>query len=519
VIRNTASPANDTKLELWRPLYKPGLWLIFGSFVFLYLHLFRLPLTPIWTGGDATIFLHDARRMLDGEVLYRDFVQITLPGTDFLYFAAFKIFGARMWVANAMLVLLGLALVWLSYFISKAIDLGKAALLPPLLFLTLVYRDRLDATHHWYSSLAVLAALALAIDLRSPLRVAISGTLCGLAACFTQSLGLMTLLAFAVFLSWEHGKTSTRRRSLILREAVLFGSFAGTVLIVTSYFAWKAGLAKFVYSTFLFNLRYYPSLGANAGQGYMIGLPGFLHWRQIPSLLGFLLLHALLPFVYLLFLVRYRRQSRRAPEERWDRLMLVNLVGLFSLLSVAAAPTWARLYYVSLPALILFTWMLKFEGRAGRFLSNSLYVLTVILAVASPIAKQLHWHAYLDLPTGRTAFLTRATYERYRWAASQTQASEFFFGGAFPDFYFLLNLRNPGPVPFITPYEYTRPDEVQRVMRGLEMHRVRIVLWTPILDLPDDPQGDHLGPLRAYVRNHYHVAKDFPDYEVWVRDP
>jgi hypothetical protein len=516
---DTTAVSIDPGIKRRHLLRAPLTWVLFGSFIYLYFHLFIPPFTPIWTGGDAVIWLEDAHRMLGGEVLYRDFVQITLPATDLLYFTAFKVFGPRMWIANVMLLVIGVTLAWLSYRIAISINLGNAALLPPLLFLTLVYRDRLDATHHWYSTLAIIAALAVAIDRRSPPRLAIAGALCGLAACFTQSAGLMALLAFTIFLCWEHRSASTKLRSLIWQGVLLIGSSALAVLIVSIYFVWRAGLARFIYCTLVFNLRYYGSFAAGSTwHGYMTGLPPFLHWQRIPGVLGFLLVHALLPLVYILFLVRYQRRSRQASGEHWDRLMLINLVGLASLLSVGLAPTWARLYYVSLPALILFVWILKSEGRAGQFLSNALYVFTLVLMVAFAVGKQLHWRAYLDLPSGHMAFLNREAYEKYSWAASQTKPSDFFFGGVYPDFYFLLDLRNPGPVPFITPYEYTRPSEVQDVLDGLEKHRVKIVLWTPGLDTLENPQGDHLGPLRTYIQSRYHVAKDFPDFEVWFRN-
>src|SRR5262249_9371668 len=155
-------------------------WVFLGSAIFIYLHLFIPPFTPIWTGGDSMIWLHDAQRMLYGEALYRDFVQITLPATDILYFTMFKIFGLHMWIPNLMLILAGSILACLSYHLARSVGLGKLVLLPSLLFITLIYRERLDATHHWYSALAVLAALAIAINRRDPLRVAIAGGLCGL---------------------------------------------------------------------------------------------------------------------------------------------------------------------------------------------------------------------------------------------------------------------------------------------------------------------------------------------------
>ncbi len=367
--------------------------------------------------------------------------------------------------------------------------------------------------------MAVIAALAVTIEQRGSGRVAIAGALCGLAACFTQSAGFAALLAFAIFLYWEHRQTSTTLRALVQREVLLISSSALAVLIVSGYFAWRAGLARFIYCTVLFNLRYYGSFaGPSTWHGYLTGLPGFLHWQRIPGLVGFLLVHTLLPLVYILVLIRYHRRLMPLPGEDWHRLMLINLVGLTSFLSVASAPTWARLYYVSLPALILFVWVLQSEGRAGRFLCDTLYVSSAILMVMFPIEKQLHTRADLDLPSGHMAFLNRDAYDRYAWAASQTRASDFFFGGLYPDFYFLLGLRNPGPVPFVTPYEYTRPGEVQDIVTGLEVHRVKIVLWTSLLDTSENPQGDHLGPLRAYIQSHYHVSRGLPEFEVWLRN-
>jgi hypothetical protein len=516
---HAASPTIRRVSTVQRLLQNPQFWLLFASFAFLYFHLFIPIFTPIWTGGDAMMWLHDARRMLDGQVLYRDFIQITFPGTDLLYFVAFKIFGPRMWIANVMLLFVGVALAWLSYRIAVSLQLGKLAILPPLLFLTLVYRDRLDASHHWYSTLATIAALTVLIEGRSPRRVVIAGALCGFAAGFTQTAGFMTLLAFAVFLYCEHRKVSTTPRSVIQQEARLILSAALAVLIVSSYFAWRAGLARFIYCTLIFNLRYYGSFeGGSTWRGYMTGLLGFLEWQRLPGIAGFLLVHLLMPLVYILFFVRYLRRSRQPAGEPWDRLMLVCIVGLASLVSVGLAPTWARLYYVSLPALILFVWILKSEGRAGQFLSIALYGFTAILICAFPIRKQLHSRAYLDLPTGHMAFLNREAYEKYSWVASQTRPGDFFLGGLFPDFYFLLELKDPGPVPFITPYEYTRPEDVQGVLKGLESHHVEIVLWAPALDTPQDPRGDHLAPLRSYLRNHYHIARDLPEYEVWVRN-
>jgi len=60
------------------------------------------------------MYLLNARRMLEGQVLYRDFFDYLAPGTDAIYFALFKLFGPRTWIPNAMFLLLGMGFLGLS---------------------------------------------------------------------------------------------------------------------------------------------------------------------------------------------------------------------------------------------------------------------------------------------------------------------------------------------------------------------------------------------------------------------
>src|ERR1700685_2978464 len=148
---------------------------------FLYLQVFVLPGTPRSASGDQAIYLHHATRMLDGQIIYRDYDHFTLPGTDVVYAMLFELFGVRAWIPQAMLILIGVVTVWLSIRISRALldggSPGKQTFLPGFLFLTLPFSGYLDATHHWYSALAGIAALAVVIEKRSEARIAWAGTL------------------------------------------------------------------------------------------------------------------------------------------------------------------------------------------------------------------------------------------------------------------------------------------------------------------------------------------------------
>jgi hypothetical protein len=223
---------------------------------------------------------------------------------------------------------------------------------------------------------------------------------------------------------------------------------------------------------------------------------------------------------YLLFLARYRRESSHRPEAPWDRLMLENLVGLVFFLSILSAPNWLKIASASLPGLILLAWFLKSDTRLHKSLRGLLWCLGLIVAVATPLETQLDWHSILDSPTGRAAVLDEDRDEKYQWLMRGTRPGEFVFEAGDTDIYFLLGLRNPTPLAFLTPTDYTRPEQAHNALRSLERHGVRFVLWPACLDLPEKGRGagDHLGALRAYLRNSYHVVKTFGDGEqVWER--
>jgi hypothetical protein len=235
----------------------------------------------------------------------------------------------------------------------------------------------------------------------------------------------------------------------------------------------------------------------------------------------FFFINAVVPLSFLLFFVRYKREASKTPPETWVRLTLVNIMGLFLFVGVAPSATYPRLCAVSLPALVTLVWLATRPGRLERTLLCGLWTGALVLAVALPLNTQIHSRAFLDLPTGRTAIREPLLYQMHRWVSEHTRPPEFLFEEDFPILNFALNLRNPTPLPFITNTDYTRPEQVSEVVQSLEAHRARFVIWSLWLDLPIDGRdwGDHLGPLRTYIRLHYHPVKSLGDYEeVWERN-
>jgi hypothetical protein len=254
---------------------------------------------------------------------------------------------------------------------------------------------------------------------------------------------------------------------------------------------------------------------------YMATPPSLPAWLMPPALLVWLFIYALIPFVYVLFLARYHRQARAHPDEPWDRLMLVNTVGVFLFLGIAFSPAWFRLISIAPPGMIVLVWLIKFSKRLPRTLTNSIWAYALVILVAQSVIVQTRWKGYLQSPTGRAALLDPDRFEKYRWILNHTRPGDFYFQADDCDQYFLLDLRNPAEVSFVTGGDYTRPEQIQNVIEMLEKYQVRFVMWSAWLDVPRSPGGNprELAALRAYLSAHYHPLRGFADdeEEAWER--
>jgi hypothetical protein len=487
----------------------------------LYLNSFILPCIPIYQGDTAPIFLLEAVKMLKGQVIYRDFFQFTLPGTQVFYLMLFKLFGVRAWIPSALWILMGIVLAWLCVLVSRQLLTGAYVYLPSMLFLAFAFVTEADPTHHWFSAIACMGALATLMVKRSPSRLAAAGMLCGLATLFTQSRGVVAIAAFTAFLLWEWRAKKRDWNWLLKAEMYLLAAFLATTLPPVAYLVWKVGLGRFISCTIVFLMKYWSKWYWGTFAVYMAFPPSLPPWLMPPALLVWFFIHALIPFVYIAFLVRYYRQAKLHPEEPWDRLMLVNIVGIFLFLGIAFSPAWFRLISVSPTGLIVLVWLIKSSPKLSRTFTRLVWVCAVVYLVAQAVIVQTDWKGYLASPTGSAVLLGHDRYEKFRWILNQTHPGDFYFQADDCDQYFLLGLQNPADVSFVTGGDYTTPEQVQNVIEVLEKRHVQFVMWSAWLDAPRSPGGNPkvLADLRAYLKAHYHPVREFADFdeEAWER--
>lgn len=491
-----------------------------GGLIFLYLNFFYFPNIPIHLYGEKSTYLLNAKRMVEDQLVYRDFFQHTLPATEVFYFTLFSLLGLHAWIPNATLILLGIAIAWLIIVVSRKVIPGRTAYLPAVLFLVIAYYSQPGAAGDWFSILFILAAIAVLIDQISALGLVGAGALCGLATCFSQSRGVAAEIGLAAFLVWAVFRKVLTWQDCRKAQTYLWVPFALIVVLFNAYFALEAGIGRFLRDTVAFGFLYWSAAPWNSHHAYMTDLPQFHPWFRLPEFIVALAIYLLVPLVYLLFFVRHWDEEKDLPEEPWDRLMVIWFVGLTLFLGVVTAPDWARLCAVSAPAMILFVWYFNFEGRLQKIRISALWILALILAIGVTTESKLQWRGYATTPIGKVAVLNRNHFKEVQFLLANTKPGDYVFGGGMLGF--LLNLRDPARVAYVTATDYTRPEQVANVIEGLKKHPVKYVIWSTALALPRGKSlsSSHLAPLYAYLSSHYHVAKIFPNFDVfWGKGP
>jgi hypothetical protein len=484
------------------------------TFAVCYLRLFVFPNVPVVVWGDQLGFLTDGSRIVAGELLYRDFFEMLPPGIPLTYALLVKWFGLQAWIPNLLMACLAAVTVLLVTVIAGRLWRGASIALPGVL-LAVIALGSLDATHHWFSTVVIMAAtLVLFKGVTFP-GIAVVGALCGLAACFTQTKGVTAVAAFVAYLVWKLRKERAPAGDYWRKCLLLCGTTAAVFTIANAYFIWTAGLSRWIFCVIVYPLRYYPVPDLN---NWRVITQEF-HWRMsMAKWAHSAFLYSTVPLVYIIFLLTWYRRWKNDGGQPWDQLMLVALTGVAMFLAIAPSPSLKRLSTVSPPAMILLAWLLYQPGKAMNILKVILAMAAVAVSVAAPIRAQTRWRACLDLPAGRSALQDPALYEEYSWVLRHTHPGQFFWGMApmYPPFH----LQNPAAIDGFDPSEYTRPEQVAALVQALEKHHPRLLILHQSLNLlrPTGSPSDHLQPFRVYLYENYHLTRTFATKDdVWER--
>jgi hypothetical protein len=482
---------------------------------YLFLNLFTLHGIPHYIVADDGLFALDGLRMGAGRWIYRDFFQFNAPGIDYVFYLAFKLFGARAWVPNLVTLLLGTALSWLTLHLSRRIMSRSWADLTTVLFVVFIYARWLDATHHWFSLFFILVAITLLWTDRSPARMAMAGALIGLATFFTQTAGAAAWFAFAVALYYAREPIAPRY-AMLRKQTSLFLSAALTWFLLSASTLWHTGWHTLWYFQVTFPQRYELGTDKNPIRVFLSTFPHSVSFRDIENVVFYLLLISVTP-IALCVLLWKRRQNQTKPHTDNTPIFLLAAVGLLLMAEVTTRPTWIRLYADFLPSLIvLFAALaraLPARPRLGRLLIVALWSATILSAIRQTMFNRALYSNIASLPTGRFALQPQDA-EELRFLAKLTHPGEPFFQTYAVFLYFPLGLNSPAYMDFHRMSPLTRPEFLLNAIQALEKNHVRYVTLRPVNDPVTNPAGRHdLDLLYSWVESHYTLVHHFSNNE------
>ena len=481
--------------------------------LYLYLNLFSFSNVPYLTGGDQTWFWSYGLRMLQGDIVYRDFFQFTPPGTDLFYFGLFRVLGPNIWVADFAVIMVGTAMCWVCFTIATQIMNREWALLASGLFLIFVYARLLDATHHWFSLLAVLVAARVAMPERSLRRLAVAGACLGVASFFTQTAGVAGTLALVLTLIWERVTDHKPWQGLSRELLALFSMLCLVWCALSTPFIMSVGWKQLWYLWVV-----YPQVYVM----HQLFRPGLFKQPSLSTLSALtqrIFILVLTICVYPVVWCHCWRKRRESGKQDGTKLVLLSVCGFLLLVGVISRANWVRIYCVSMPAVLLLIWLLANASGTRRYSKGVIWALVICSAVSQTTFRHRHSHEVVNLPAGR-AILANELYESDEliWLGRHTRPNEPFFQAEFLNMYFPLQLRNPVFVEFLS--ESMPVGYLDLTLEQIEGKHVKYIIWSRWLPPPEAriTGRDPLEPFRVYICAHYAPVQIFANQDVvWQR--
>ena len=503
---------------------------------FLYLCIFR---THTFLDLDEGIILQGAQRILDGQVLYRDFFAFVTPGSYYLLALEFWLFGNTYLVAHTCLAMLGSIFAPITYLLARRVCEREASLLVTGLMTVTAVPLVFAVLHNWDSTLWACLALYSAVRLQERPRAAwafAAASCTSLTVLFEQSKGAGLLLGLAVGLLIPKFGTSDAE---LLNHRQIAGILAGLswpFIVTFTYFGMRHSLGVML-ADWLWPLQHYSAANrvpwgygnmSDEAQHIMFGT-GPLAFRLFVMLVYSATFWVpLLPILGTALLLRLSylkwRNKTMPPEWRYYVLVSATITGLMLSVMVGRLDYFHFMFLQPLFFLGL-AWLL--DGKSIRNKTFTTVAPVVGLCVSLSLlaeASQLLFQA----GTGQPVFTRRGNITMKKRDEVIERVQDFVVPGEriliYPylsTYYYLTETYSP------TRYEYYQPgmhtfQQLDEMVAEFSANPTRFVLYepnfaehiheawpnTPAAALARDPMAD-------YIRHEYRACATFNSSTDW----
>ena len=367
---------------------------------------------PILMNGDEANYLHEAKRLAEGEVLYRDIFELTTPAWMFLVAGLFRLFGTDIATAKAaMWILNGLTAAWL-YLACRAVGVrrslsGVIALVP----VAVSFPAWPFASQHWLATmLTVLLLLVSVVTIEKPARWGlVPGVVLGLLVA-THQRGAVVGAGVGAWMVLD--RLLTGRDGRVLAPVVWFVTGSGLVLLpLAGYLVASAG-ARPVWQALVVHPLVYYRAGAICPWGRPGAIAGLF---SFPTVLKYSPVVLVAPILRLVGVAEHPVGSR-------SRLLLCLLMAGAATLSIQYYPDTAHIGFVAPLVLVIVAESVEWGLRRPLSWGSAVRVLGYAAIVLLSAGTFVHLHR--NLRTWRSIFALREDTAFGRVAVSSQQVAD-----------------------------------------------------------------------------------------------
>ena len=196
--------------------------------------------------ADEGYIIYGAKRVMDGQILYKDFFQFYLPGDFYLLALVFKLFGYGFIMARETAVIIDSLINTLLFYLGYKAIKSWYAILSPLFFLILGFPNWMQYSHYWSSMLFLFISLAfflIYLEHNKTAYLYLTGFFIGITGLFLQTTAAYALLLLLLVLFLEKKKEQGFRKKVSL----FLISIGAPLIIAFSYIASQGAFIDFIW--------------------------------------------------------------------------------------------------------------------------------------------------------------------------------------------------------------------------------------------------------------------------------
>jgi len=476
-----------------------------------------------------------AMRIVNGELIYRDFFTVVTPGSYYTIAWLFRVFGESLMLLRWAAFATGIGILLSTLTIGRRVMVWPFAAAAGLL--TTVWGWFLVTPNFYSLEAALLSLLALACYVYgAPARrwMFAAGLAAGATAMVKQNVGAYTAAGLLVTI-WASRLFDDQPdwRGRLKMSGQFIAGLSLPVLATVSWLA-ASGAGSYLYESWV----YYPLVKYT--ERFALPLPDFFPiarndpfdlWTKLVIYLPAVVYPFALAAIGVLA-VRFRRGDRDAKAEG-HALLAITSVGVLTLLQAWPRADVPHILFGLQPTFILFAYLLSCAWRALKSMTGprvAIAALAMIIALAP--AATLLWKGYKR---------TNWEYQNYIVAVRTDRAKGIFAAGleaqridvvtkyisehTAPDdpifvvpwasgFYFLANRSNPTRTDLML---FEDPEAYPCLLSRLEARPPKYVIYGYTWDVDEKHFRDYAAPIDRYIRSRYAIEFSTDGYEIWRR--